>query len=119
MRRTGPLLAAALLSTAILAAGAPRSEGQAPAPKPPRLSLRVPASAAAGGRVLATGTVARASRGARGLLQRRAGRGWARLGGAAVSGGAYRVSFTAPAADTVLRLRALLLDGGRRLAGSP
>jgi alpha-tubulin suppressor-like RCC1 family protein len=80
-----------------------------------RVSLSVPSSANVGARVVATGTLARRSRGRRVAIQRLRGRRWSTLHAGAVAHRKFRVVFTAPSVPAILTVRAVLYRHGRRV----
>ncbi|MCW3026580.1 MAG: repeat-containing protein [Solirubrobacterales bacterium] len=99
----------AVVAVALLAV-APPAEARAR-----RVSLSVPSSANVGARVVATGTLARRSRGRRVAIQRLRGRRWSTLHAGAVAHRKFRVVFTAPNIPGILTVRAVLYRHGRRV----
>ncbi|MCW2971692.1 MAG: repeat-containing protein [Solirubrobacterales bacterium] len=94
----------------LLLAVAPPAEARAR-----RISLSVPSSVNVGARVVATGTLARRSRGRRVSIQRLRGRRWSTLHTGAVAHRKFRVVFTAPNVPGILTVRAVLYRHGRRV----
>jgi hypothetical protein len=84
----------------------------------PTVSLTVPGSAAAGAKVGARGTVARASTKGTVVLERRDGRRWAGIG-ATASSHRFKIVFKAPGEAATWSLRAVLLRGHKVVAKSP
>lgn len=106
-----PLLAVLTAVVAVLLlAVAPPAEARAR-----RISLSVPSTASVGARVVATGTLARRSRGRRVSIQRLRGRRWSTLTTGRVAHRKFKVAFTAPNLPGVMTVRAVLYRRGRRV----
>jgi len=84
----------------------------------PLLSLSVPATVTGGARVVATGTATRAPRGAQVFFQWQRRKQWVSLGRATVVHDRFKLSVLVPSGQSVLRVRAIVLTGRRRLAVS-
>lgn len=86
----------------------------------PAISLSVPASAASGATVTASGTARRAPRRARVVLQRRSAGTWMDLKRSGLRQGRFRIRFRVPVSATpaTLSVRVALVSGRRRLKTS-
>lgn len=110
---TARLVAIGVLTAALAMSASETAiaSGQSAARKSQRLSLSVPATGTSGERVLATGKVASAPRGARVVLQWLDGKKWMSLGHASVVHGRFKLSVTIPAGTSLLHVRAVLFKG--------
>jgi len=83
-----------------------------------KLSFSVPTTVASGARVLVTGKVAGAPRGAQTVFQWQRRKQWVSLGRTSVVHSRFKLSVLVPSGQSVLRVRAVILSGRRQLAVS-
>lgn len=102
----------------LLGVGAATISPAAGAAPRPELSLSVPSTVTSGARVLVTGKVASAPDGAHAVLQWQHGKKWASLGRAGVANGRFKIFVLVPAGQSALRVRAIVIARGGRLAVS-
>lgn len=117
--RAAILIAVALSSLVGGATGASaRASRPAPTAGPPRISLSVPAEIGSKGVIVAKGGVTPAPPHGRVVLQLHEEGTWRGFGNGAVRRGSFKLTCSLPPGVTMTRVRALLFEGGRRLATS-